>query len=165
MFTGIVEELGAIISIEKTLAGTRMTILASMVMGDLKVGDSISVNGICLTVVNKDEYNFSVEVSPETLSVTTLGQFTAGAPLNLERAMRLNERLGGHLVTGHVDGIGTVRNRRQDGNATLFTIEASTEILLDDQPGDRSRLLCLDYSAHGEGYHPGPQASRRSGQS
>jgi hypothetical protein len=75
MFTGIVEELGAIISIDKTLAGTRMTILASAVMGDLKIGDSISVNGACLTVVNKNEHNFSVEVSPETLSVTTLGQF------------------------------------------------------------------------------------------
>jgi len=68
-----------------------MTILASTVMGDLKIGDSISVNGTCLTVVNKAEHNFSVEVSPETLSVTTLGQFTAGAPLNLERAMKLND--------------------------------------------------------------------------
>ena len=129
MFTGIVEELGAIISIDKTVAGTRMTILASTVMGDLKIGDSISVNGTCLTVVNKAEHNFSVEVSPETLSVTTLGQFTAGTPLNLERAMKLTERLGGHLVAGHVDGIGTVRTRQQDGNAILFTIEAQPEIL------------------------------------
>ena len=85
MFTGIVEELGAIISIDKTLAGTRMVILASAVMGDLKIGDSISVNGACLTVAIKSEHNFSVEVSPETLSVTTLGQLTAGAPLNLAR--------------------------------------------------------------------------------
>ena len=73
MFTGIVEELGAIVSIDKTFAGTRMMILASAVMGDLKIGDSISVNGACLTVVNKAEHNFSVEVSPETRSVTTLG--------------------------------------------------------------------------------------------
>ena len=97
MFTGIVEELGAIISMDKTLTGTRMTILASAVMGDLKVGDSVSVNGACLTVVSKAEQNFSVEVSPETLSVTTLGQLIAGSPLNLERAMKLNERLGGQL--------------------------------------------------------------------
>ena len=73
MFTGIVEELGAIVAIDRTLAGTRMAILASTVMADLKIGDSISVNGTCLTVVSKNEHNFSVEVSPETLSVTTLG--------------------------------------------------------------------------------------------
>lgn len=129
MFTGIVEEMGAIMSIDKTLAGTRMTILASAVMDDLKIGDSISVNGACLTVVSKTDRNFSVEVAPETLSVTTLGQFTAGSPLNLERAMKLNERLGGHLVAGHVDGVGTIRSRQQDGNAILFSIEAQPEIL------------------------------------
>ena len=129
MFTGIVEEMGAIISIDKTFAGTRMTILASAVMGDLNIGDSISVNGACLTVVSKTDRNFSVEVSPETLSVTTLGQFTAGSPLNLERAMKLNERLGGHLVAGHIDGVGTIRSRQQDGNAILLTIEAPPEIL------------------------------------
>ncbi len=129
MFTGIVEELGAIVSIDKTLAGTRMTILAPTVMSDLRVGDSISVNGACLTVANRSDHNFSVEVSPETLSVTTLGQLTAGAPLNLERAMKLNERIGGHLVAGHVDGVGTVRHRQQDGNAILLTIEAPPEIL------------------------------------
>jgi riboflavin synthase len=129
MFTGIVEEMGAITSIEKTLAGTRLTILASAVMGDLKIGDSVSVNGTCLTVVTKGERNFVVEVSPETLSVTTLGQLTGGAPVNLERAMRLNERIGGHLVAGHVDGVGTIRSRHQEGNAICFTIEAPSDIL------------------------------------
>jgi riboflavin synthase len=129
MFTGIVEEMGAVTSVEKTLAGTRMTILASAVMGDLKVGDSVSVNGTCLTVVTKREQNFVVEVSPETLSVTTLGHLSGGAPVNLERAMKLNERIGGHLVAGHVDGVGTVRTRHQDGNAIVFTIEAPSEIL------------------------------------
>ncbi len=129
MFTGIVEEMGAITSIEKTLAGTRLTILASAVMGDLKIGDSVSVNGTCLTVVTKSERNFVVEVSPETLSVTTLGLLTGGAPVNLERAMRLNERIGGHLVAGHVDGVGTIRSRHQEGNAICFTIEAPSDIL------------------------------------
>lgn len=129
MFTGIVEEMGAVTAMEKTLAGTRLMILASTVMGDLKLGDSVSVNGTCLTVVTKDERNFSVEVSPETLSVTTLGQLTAGVPVNLERAMKLNERIGGHLVAGHVDGVGTIRNRHQEGNAIFFTIEAPLEIL------------------------------------
>jgi len=128
MFTGIVEEMGAITSIEKTLAGTRLTILASAVMGDLKIGDSVSVNGTCLTVVTKGERNFVVEVSPETLSVTTLGQLTGGAPVNLERAMKLNERIGGHLVAGHVDGVGTIRSRHQEGNAICFTIEAPADI-------------------------------------
>jgi riboflavin synthase len=129
MFTGIVEEMGAITSMEKTLAGTRMTILASTVMGDLKIGDSVSVNGTCLTVVTKSERDFSVEVSPETLSVTTLGHLAAGAPVNLERAMKLNERIGGHLVAGHVDGVGTIRSRYHEGNAIFFTIEAPADIL------------------------------------
>lgn len=129
MFCGIVEEMGAVTSVEKTLGGTRMTILASTVMGDLKIGDSISVNGTCLTVVTRGERDFAVEVSPETLSVTTLGHLTAGAPVNLERAMKLNERIGGHLVAGHVDGVGIIRGRRQEGNAIFFTIEAPSEIL------------------------------------
>jgi len=129
MFCGIVEEMGAVTSMEKTLAGTRMTILASTVMGDLKIGDSISVNGTCLTVVTRGQRDFAVEVSPETLSVTTLGHLTAGAPVNLERAMKLNERIGGHLVAGHVDGVGTIRGRRQEGNAIFFSIEAPSEIL------------------------------------
>ena len=129
MFTGIVEEMGAVTSMEKTLAGSRLTILASTVMSDLKIGDSVSVNGTCLTVVTKSAKNFVVEVSPETLSVTTLGHLTGGAPVNLERAMKLNERIGGHLVAGHVDGVGTIRNRLQEGNAIIFTIEAPSEIL------------------------------------
>ncbi len=129
MFTGIVEEMGAVASLEKTLAGTRLTILASTVMSDLKIGDSVSVNGTCLTVVTKKEKEFAVEVSPETLSVTTLGGLAAGTPVNLERAMKLNERIGGHLVAGHVDGVGTIRSRKQEGNAIVFTIEAPPEIL------------------------------------
>lgn len=129
MFTGIVEEMGAVTTMEKTLAGTRLTILASTVLDDLKIGDSVSINGTCLTVVTKDERNFVVEVSPETLSVTTLGHLTAGAPVNLERAMKINERIGGHLVAGHVDGVGTIRSRHQEGNAIFFTIEAPHEIL------------------------------------
>lgn len=129
MFTGIVEEMGAIASLEKTLVGTRLTILASIVMGDLKIGDSVSVNGVCLTAVSMGERDFSVEVSPETLSVTTLGGMGAGTPVNLERAMKLNERIGGHLVAGHVDGVGVIRSRHQDGNTIVFEIEAPPEIL------------------------------------
>jgi riboflavin synthase len=129
MFTGIIEEMGAIKSLNKTLGGTRLTILASKVMTDLSVGASVGVNGVCLTVVDVGDREFSVEVSPETLAVTTLGTLTVGAPVNLERAMRVNERLGGHLVAGHVDGVGTIRARQQDGNAIVLTIEAPKDIL------------------------------------
>ncbi len=129
MFTGIVEEMGGITVMNKSLAGAKLTILASTVMSDLKIGDSVSVNGICLTVVSRSERDFSVEVSPETLSVTTLGGFAVGMPVNLERAMKLNERIGGHLVAGHVDGVGVIRSRQQDANAIVFTIGAPQEIL------------------------------------
>ena len=129
MFTGIVEEMGAITVLGKTLAGTKLTILASTVMGDLKLGDSVSVNGACLTVVSRSDRDFSVEVSPETLSVTTLGLLNPGTPVNLERAMRLNERIGGHLVAGHVDGVGVIRSRHQEANAIIFAIEAPQNIL------------------------------------
>lgn len=129
MFSGIVEEMGAVTVLRKTLAGARLTILAATVMDDLKIGDSVSVNGICLTVVSRSERDFSVEVSPETLSVSTLGGFAVGMPVNLERAMKLNERIGGHLVAGHVDGVGVIRSRQQDSNAIVFTIGAPPEIL------------------------------------
>lgn len=121
--------MGAIRSVDKTLAGTRMTILATMVMSDLKVGDSMSVNGACLTVAERDQAWFAVEVSPETLSVTALGRLGAGAAVNLERAMKLNERIGGHLVAGHVDGVGRIRSRRQDANAVVVTIDMPPDVL------------------------------------
>ncbi|MGQ0811722.1 MAG: riboflavin synthase [Nitrospiraceae bacterium] len=129
MFTGIIEEMGVVKTLEKSLTSTRLDILASVVMGDLVIGASVSVNGACLTVVTKQDRDFSVEVSPETLSVTTLGALSPGAPVNLERAMRLNERIGGHLVAGHVDGVGMIRTREQEGNAVVLTIEAPKEIL------------------------------------
>lgn len=129
MFTGIVEEMGAVKAVERTLAGARLSVLASTVMDDLGIGDSISVNGACLTVVSRAEREFTVDVSTETLSVTSLGSLAAGAPVNLERAMKLHQRIGGHLVSGHVDAIGAVRSRRPDGNTLIITIEAPKEIL------------------------------------
>jgi riboflavin synthase len=129
MFTGIVEEMGVVKGLEKSLAGTRLTLLAQTVMDDLTQGASVSVNGACLTVVAKEAREFAVDLSPETLSVTTLGKLTAGTPVNLERAMKVSDRLGGHLVAGHVDGVGTIRSRRQESNAIVLTIEAPDEIL------------------------------------
>ena len=128
MFSGIVEEMGALKSVEKRLTGAKMSILASAVLQDLKIGESVSVSGACLTVTAIDNQDFSVDVSSETLNRTTLGSATAGDPVNLERAMKLNERIGGHLVSGHIDGIGLVRGREQDGNSFHLTIEAPEEI-------------------------------------
>lgn len=129
MFSGIVEEMGAISILNKSLAGTRLTIMASVIMGDLAVGASVSVNGTCLTVVARTNQTFSVDVSPETLQVTTLGSLASGSPVNLERAMKLNDRIGGHMVSGHVDGIGALRSRHQDGNALILEVEAPKDIL------------------------------------
>ena len=129
MFTGIVEEMGVVKALEHSPSGTRLAILASTILDDLAVGASVSVDGVCLTVVARNDQEFSVNVSPETLSVTTLGKLKAGRPVNLERAMRINERIGGHLVAGHVDGVGSIRDRRQEGNAIVLTIEAPKEVL------------------------------------
>ena len=129
MFAGIVEEMGAVKLLEKSMAGTRLTILAKAVMDDLPIGASVSVNGACLTVIKRNDKEFTVDVSPETMTVTNLGKLAAGSPVNLERAMKLNERIGGHLVAGHVDGVGTIRERHQEGNGTVITIEAPSEIL------------------------------------
>ncbi len=129
MFTGIVEEMGVVKALEHSPSGTRLTILASTILDDLAVGASISVDGVCLTVVARNDQEFSVNVSSETLSVTTLGKLKAGRPVNLERAMRINERIGGHLVAGHVDGVGSIRDRRQEGSTIVLTIEAPKEVL------------------------------------
>ena len=129
MFSGIIEEMGAIQAIEKGLMGAKFSILASLILEDLKVGDSVSVAGACLTASHLGDMGFSVDVSTETLNCTTLGTIAVGTPVNLERAMKLNARMGGHLVTGHVDGIGTLRAREQNGNAIQLTIEAPEAII------------------------------------
>lgn len=129
MFTGIVEEMGVVKSVDRALGGTRLTILASTIMADLTVGSSVGVNGACLTVVEVADRDFAVDVSPETLAVTTFQQLAVGTPVNLERSVRLNERISGHLVSGHVDAVGVIRNRQQNGNAIVFTIDAPKEVL------------------------------------
>lgn len=129
MFTGIVEEMGAIQAIDKGLTGAKLSILASLILDDLHVGDSVNVSGACLTVTDVGEAQFSVDVSTETLNCTTFGSIAVGTPVNLERAMKLNERMGGHLVTGHVDGVGILRARDQDGNDIRLTLEAPEHII------------------------------------
>ena len=129
MFSGIVEEMGVVKSLVRGLAGARLSILAGAVLKDLRLGESVSVSGACLTAAEIGETDFAVDVSVETLDVTTLGTLTAGAAVNLERALKLNDRLGGHLVTGHVDGTGILRERTQTGNTLLLTFEVPEPIL------------------------------------
>jgi riboflavin synthase len=129
MFTGIIEEMGVVKTVGKTLQGCRVAILAQTVLDGLKVGDSVTVNGVCLTVVGCDDAEMKADISPETLKVTTFGSLKAGDPVNLERAMRLGDRLGGHLVTGHVDGVGAIRSRVQEADALQIMIEAPRDIL------------------------------------
>lgn len=129
MFSGIVEEMGVVKSLVRGLAGARLSILAGAALKDLRLGESVSVSGACLTAAEIGKTDFAVDVSVETLDVTTLGTLTAGAAVNLERALKLNDRLGGHLVTGHVDGTGILRERTQEGNTLLLTFEVPEPIL------------------------------------
>lgn len=108
MFTGLVEETGSVLAVTPMPHGHRFVIAAQQVLGDIAVDHSIAVNGVCLTVVAFDQTSFSADVIPETLKKTTLGSLPSGTPVNLERAMRLGDRLGGHLVQGHVDTTGAV---------------------------------------------------------
>jgi len=129
VFSGIVEEMGVVKSLVRGLAGARLSILACAVLKDLQLGESVSVSGTCLTASEVGEADFSVDVSVETMDVTTLGTLTAGMTVNLERALKLNDRLGGHLVTGHVDGTGILRERTQTGNTLWLTFEVPGSIL------------------------------------
>ncbi|BEU88101.1 riboflavin synthase [Selenomonas sp. TAMA-11512] len=125
MFTGIVEELGTLRSFQ---AG-RMVIAAKSVLEGTAIGDSIAVNGICLTVTSMDSSSFSADVMPETLRRTSLEGMGAGTPLNLERALTLSSRLGGHIVSGHIDGTGTITGFTDEGNASVMTVKAGAALL------------------------------------
>ena len=118
MFTGIVEEIGTI----NSLVNGVLTILAKKVLADVKLGDSISVNGTCLTVVNFAESKFSVDLAPETLRRTTFGDLNQGDTVNLERALAANDRFGGHMVQGHVDATGRIISIRDEGDSSIFRI-------------------------------------------
>ena len=119
MFTGIVEELGVVAKI----SNNAMTVQASKVTEDLKLGDSIAVNGTCLTAVNFSRTEFSVDLSPETIRRTSLGQLSEGSPVNLERALLASDRMGGHIVQGHVDSTGRVMSSSVDGDSIIFRIK------------------------------------------
>ncbi len=129
MFTGIVEELGVVKALRREAQGARLTISASLVLDGTSVGDSICVNGVCLTVVERERSGFSADVAAETLRVTNLGALKAGARVNLERALRLSARIGGHLVSGHVDAVGRIREKREEGNGWRIFFNAPESVL------------------------------------
>ena len=121
MFTGLVEGIGEIVERKATSGGCRLRI-ATALAPELKPGDSLAVNGVCLTVVAADNDGVHMDVSPETARITTLGGIRRGALVNLERPLRADARLGGHFVQGHVDGTGTVEELRQDGDSYWLTV-------------------------------------------
>ena len=125
MFTGIIEEVGAL----ERLAGGEIAICAKKVLEDVALGDSIAVNGICLTVTHFDAAHFTADVMPETVRRTSLAELKRGSRVNLERALTLKSRLGGHIVSGHIDGVGTIAAMQEEGNAILLTVRASDDIL------------------------------------
>lgn len=129
MFTGIVEEIGQISSIKKGLKSSILTIQGKAIFDDLKLGDSVAVSGVCLTVTNFTANTFMVDVMNETLNRSTLGELKIGSYVNLERAMPANGRFGGHIVSGHIDGTGIVSAIKKDDNAVWYTIKASQKLM------------------------------------
>ncbi|WP_025723049.1 riboflavin synthase [Paenibacillus polymyxa] len=129
MFTGLVEEVGRIQTISKSGEAMVLGISGSVVLGDLKIGDSVSVNGVCLTAIWIGSKDFKVDVMPETFRSTNLKELRSGSRVNLERAMAASGRFGGHIVQGHVDGTGTIRGVTSDQNAVVFEIEPKNQTL------------------------------------
>jgi len=129
MFTGLIEEIGEIKSIEKGVKSARITIKAEEVLFGTKIGDSINTNGVCLTVTEFDKNTFSVDVMAETIRSSNLGKLKSGSPVNLERALRVSDRLGGHIVSGHIDGIGTIVDFYKEDNAIWVSVETTVDIL------------------------------------
>ncbi|MCX6282828.1 MAG: riboflavin synthase [Bacteroidetes bacterium] len=129
MFTGIIEEVGIVRSITKGAKSVSMLISADVVASDLRLGDSVNTNGTCLTVTGVSLNSFTVDVMPETMRKTNLGSLKAGSNVNLERALLLSSRLGGHLVSGHIDGTGLISKIKKEDNAVWITLQASPDIL------------------------------------
>lgn len=128
MFTGLIEDIGKISALRLRNGSAVMTVQTKLPVGRMDLGASIAVNGACLTVVKKLTSAFIVDVSPETLACTNLGALKPGSLVNLERPMRLNERLGGHLVTGHVDGVGQIATVKPQGEFTIFSFRVAREL-------------------------------------
>ena len=128
MFTGIVEELGEVTGWEQLVDAARLTVKGPLVTSDAKHGDSIAVNGVCLTVVTNEDGAFTADVMQESLDRSSLGALSIGSRVNLERAMRLSDRLGGHLVQGHVDGAGEIVSKEPSANWTVVRISLPDDL-------------------------------------
>lgn len=128
MFTGIIEETGKIVSVQKGQKSSRLSIEGKLIFDDLKLGDSVAVNGVCLTVSSLSKTIFVADVMSETIARSSLGALKQGSLVNLERAMAANGRFGGHIVSGHIDGTGTVAGIKKDDNAVWITIDTSDKI-------------------------------------
>ena len=129
MFTGIIEEMGTIRQVQKGRSSAVLEITAGKVLEELRIGDSIAVNGVCLTVISFDRSGFSADVMHETLNRSSLAGLSGGSRVNLERAMRADGRFGGHMVAGHVDGTGTIAEIRRDDTAVWYRIRAGDSVL------------------------------------
>jgi riboflavin synthase len=129
MFTGLIEEIGKVLSIVKSEKSARITIAAHKILDNVRLGDSISTNGVCLTVTDLSKAHFAVDVMAETMRRSNLHQLTSGDKVNLERALRVGDRLGGHIVSGHIDGMGTIVDFEKEDNAIWVTVKAEKVIL------------------------------------
>lgn len=129
MFTGIVEEIGTVVSISKGVQSSKLTLQGDVIFEDMHIGDSIAVNGVCLTVTTKTSNTFTVDVMAETLRRSSLGSLTNGSKVNMERAMAANGRFGGHIVSGHIDGTGVIESFVKEDNAVWVTINTPSKIL------------------------------------
>ncbi len=129
MFTGIVEEMGRVSRVTERTSGLRVNVGCSSVLQDLAPGDSVAVNGLCLTAVEVNATSFAAEVMPESLRRSTLSEIKRGARVNLERAVSADGRFGGHLVSGHIDGVGRISNRKTEANAEIFVISARDDVV------------------------------------
>ena len=129
MFTGIIEDTGKVVGIKKDIDSSQLTIVTPKIVSDAKLGDSIAVNGVCLTITHLTSEEMTVDVMPETVKVTTIHTLKLGDMVNLERAMSANGRFGGHIVSGHVDGVGTIRSKRPVSNAVYIEIEIPRELI------------------------------------
>lgn len=129
MFTGIIEEIGTVRRIEHGAKGARLTIQAKTVLEDTRIGDSIATNGVCLTVVSMTGDSFSADVMAESLRRSSLGTLQGGSPVNLERAIAANGRFGGHIVSGHIDGTGTIASQKREDNAVWVKIKTPAPLL------------------------------------
>ena len=128
MFTGLIADLGTVVAVDATDDGVRLRV-ESRLAGDLRDGDSVAVNGVCLTAVGADAAGFGADVMRETLRRSSLGEVAPGTRVNLELPLRADERLGGHVVQGHVDGLGAIRAVREDGFARVVSIAADPDLL------------------------------------